>query len=79
MSNLQKLRQNQTSHVKKAHRNRKYHKCDSCEKLFSQAGSLKIHINRVCNRQKDHKCDTCGKAFSQAGNMKKHINSLHNA
>ena len=53
------------------------HKCDSCGKEFSQAGSLKIHINSVHNGQKDHKCDSCGKAFSGAGDLKKHINSVH--
>ena len=34
---------------------KKNHKCDSCEKSFSQAGGLKIHIKLVHNGQKDHK------------------------
>ena len=50
----------------------KDHKCDSCEKSFSQARTLKLHIDTVHNGQKDHKCDFCGKAFSQAGPLKTH-------
>ena len=60
------------------HNGRKDHKCDSCAKAFSEAGSLKTHINSVHNGQKDYKCDICGKAFSQAGSLNTHINSVHN-
>ena len=56
----------------------KNHKCISCGKLFSQAGSLKKHINSVHNGQKDHKCDSCEKAFSTAQTLTKHIESVHN-
>ena len=49
------------------------------ERHFSQAGSLKLHIDSVHNRQKDHKCYSCGKSFSQAGTLKRHINSVHNS
>ena len=52
--------------------------CESCGKVFSRAGYLKIHISSVHNGQKDHKCDSCGKSFSQSGNLKRHINSAHN-
>ena len=47
--------------------------CDTCGKLFSRAGTLKIHIKTVHNGQKDHKCDSCEKAFSSAQSLKKHI------
>ena len=57
---------------------KKNHKCDSCEKAFSQSGVLKIHINSVHNGKKDHKCDLCEKSFSHAGSLKRHINSVHN-
>ena len=40
------------SHVKISHENKKCYKCDSCEKSFSEAGSLKRHINGVHNGQK---------------------------
>ena len=65
------------THINAVHNDQKDHKCDSCRKLFTNAGNLKNHINTVHNGQKDHKCDSCGKAFSQAGNLKKHINSVH--
>ena len=56
---------------------KKNHKCDSCEKSFSHAGTLKTHINSVHKGQKDHKCDICGKAFSESGKLKRHNNSIH--
>ena len=52
----------------------KDHKCNSCGKSYSEAGTLKKHINAVHNGQKDHKCNSCEKAFSEAGKLKKHIN-----
>ena len=61
------------------HNGQKDHKCDSCEKLFSQAGNLKKHIDEVHNGQKDHKCDYCGNLFSRVGNLKKHIYLAHMA
>ena len=49
-----------------------------CGKEFSEAGTLKRHINSVHNGQKDHKCESCGKLFSVARNLKRHINAVHN-
>ena len=60
-------------------KSKKIHICECCNKSFSSAHNLKIHINSVHKGMKDHKCDSCGKAFSQAGNLKSHINSVHNA
>ena len=65
-------------HINSIHNKQKDHKCDTCEKTFSQAGYLKTHINSVHNGIKDHDCDSCGKAFSLAHNLKKHINVVHN-
>ena len=66
------------NHINAVHNSQKDHKCDSCGKAFSEAGSLKTHINGVHNGQKVHKCDSCGKAFSQAWILRGHINSVHN-
>ena len=56
----------------------KNYKCGSCERAFSRAISLKIHIKAVHHGQKDHKCDSCGKESHLAEDLKKHINSVHN-
>ena len=40
--------------------------CESCEKSFSGAGSLKTHIHTIHEGHKDHKCESCGKSYSQA-------------
>ena len=66
------------SYVKTVHENKKYHKCHSCEKSFSHAGSLKTHHTSVHNVQKDHKCESYGMAFFQVGLLKTHINAVHN-
>ena len=52
-------------------------KCESCGKLFSQAGYLKKHIYIIHQGHKDHKCEYCGKSFSQAGDLKRHIHRIH--
>ena len=54
------------------HNGQKDQCCNSCGKVFSEAGNLKSHINSVHNGQKDHKCHSCGKSFSEAGNLKNH-------
>ena len=47
------------AHIDSLHKGKKYVKCDSCGKTFSQVGNLKTHINSVHNGQKDHKYDSC--------------------
>ena len=58
------------SHINSVHYGKKDHKCDSCEKAFSQAWILKQHINSVHTKsvhenEKAHKCDDCGKSFTK--------------
>ena len=52
-------------------------KCESCGKLFSQAGYLKKHTHAVHQGHKDYKCGSCGKSFYQAGSLKIHIHEIH--
>ena len=53
--------------------------CESCEKAFSSAQILRIHIDSIHNCQRDHKCQSCAKAFSHARYLERHINSVHNS
>ena len=55
----------------------KVHKCDSCGKLFYQAGNLKKHIYTVHEGHKDFKCDYCGKLFTRGYSLKLHIPTIH--
>ena len=64
-------------HIKAVHERLKNHKCDLCDKAFSQASSLKTHIIGVHERLKNHKCDICDKAFSLLNNLKIHIKIIH--
>ena len=48
------------------------HKCGTCEKAFTTAGSLKGHF-LIHSGEKSHKCGTCEKAFTLAGGLKAHL------
>ena len=51
----------------------KVHKCEQCNKTFSWAGVLRMHIRTIHNGHKDYKCESCTKSFSQVALLKKHI------
>ena len=55
----------------------KDYKCKSCGKSFSQARTLKNHIQIIHEGHKDHKCDSCGKSNFQTGHLKKNFNIIH--
>ena len=63
--------------IKNVHEGHKDFKCESCEKSFIQADSLRGHIKIIHEGHKDFKCDSCGKLFSYAGNMRRHIKTVH--
>ena len=58
-------------------KNLKNHKCDLCDKSFSQKKILKKDINSIHERLTNLKCDLCDKAFCQTRYLKKHIDSVH--
>ena len=44
--------------------NHKDFKCDSCGKLFSNAGNMRSHIKTVHEGDKDFKSESCEKSFT---------------
>ena len=50
----------------------KPHKCNICEKLFTQSRYLKRHMLKHTD-QKPHKCDICGKQFAYPSMLKQHM------
>lgn len=54
--------------------NLEYAKCSTCEKMFQNIETLKIHLRTHNTRR--YECSECGKGFSQLRNYKYHI-SVH--
>ena len=66
------------SHIENYHQEgSKNFNCEFCEKFFTTARNLLIHINAQQEGQNKIKCDFCGKSFTLRGNLKSHIKFLH--
>ena len=62
------------AHIKSIHEGlKKNHKCDLCDKAFSNIGHLKVHINSFHYGIRNYKCHLCYKAFSENGKLKRHL------
>ncbi|CAG9785072.1 unnamed protein product [Diatraea saccharalis] len=51
------------------------HRCPMCNQVFSDDGSLKVHMKRHTSTAR-YSCSECGKTFSQLRNFKYHV-SVH--
>ena len=47
-------------------------KCHECEKSFSSATALRIHIQSIHRGQRDHICDVCGRGFAAKYGLDQH-------
>ena len=52
-------------------------KCESCGKIFTQAGDLRKHFKAIHEGLKDFKCDSCEKYFTQSQYLMIHMNIIH--
>ena len=55
----------------------KDHKCNLCDKIFSQNSHLDDHMQKFHYLQKNHTCDLCGKAFATPSKLKIHVDIVH--
>ena len=67
------------SHIRNIHGfDRRYFKCDSCEKVFHWKGRLNRHVKEVHNKA-EFKCESCEKSFSRKSSLRDHITFAHDA
>ena len=72
----EQIRKEETAFRKGSKRKRTQHECDVCEKRFSTAGNLKVHV-RIHTNAKAYECDVCEMKFRRSGNLKSHMRTQH--
>jgi hypothetical protein len=60
----------------KARKESTKHRCNVCEKEYTRASSLRIHL-RTHNNERPFNCKTCGKAFVRKHDCERHKRLLH--
>ncbi|CAH8639493.1 unnamed protein product [Dicrocoelium dendriticum] len=53
------------------------HTCSYCDKSFSQAGNLKMHIRSVHLNQRPYSCEYCKQLFTEKNHVRRHIETVH--
>jgi hypothetical protein len=48
-------------------------KCNVCQEIFSDRGTLRNHINVKHDKSVEHKCEECGKVYYSATSLKYHL------
>ena len=56
----------------RVHSGERPYKCKDCTSCFTQASSLKFHINSVHAGEKKHKCSVCSWTFARMSHLKRH-------
>lgn len=56
----------------RVHSGERPYKCKDCTSCFTQAGSLKVHMDSVHAGQKKHKCSICSWTFARMSHLKRH-------
>ena len=64
-------------HINSAHEFIRDHKCDICEKSFSQRVSLQRHLQSVHKEDRKSECHICSKTFEKFQDLKMHMKSVH--
>ena len=63
--------QSLSTHIKHSHKkDKKKHKCDSCEKQFTYSGHLNNHMKTFHEGQRNYVCKNCGKSLTMQANLK---------
>ena len=63
---------NENNKIYSVQKGPKYYKCETCDKIFSDAEQLRVHICDIST-----KCEHCNKYFPYQTNLEQHIETVH--